>query len=51
MRSSFAYDKDIANHDYRFSRQKAAIRPHNVGLKATVAIRPHFAHGWYIRYY
>ena len=45
MRSSFAHDKDIANHDNRFSRQKAAKRPQNVGPKATVAKRPHFAHG------
>ena len=26
-------------------RQKAAIRPQNIGLKAAAAKRPHFAHG------
>ena len=29
----------------KFSRQKAAERPQNTGLKATAAKRPHFAHG------
>ena len=29
----------------KFSRQKAAIRPQNISLKATAAKRPHFAHG------
>ena len=30
----------------KFSGQEAAIRPQNIGLEATVAKRPHFAHGW-----
>ena len=34
----------------KFSRQKAAKRPQNTGLKATAAKRPHFAHGWYSIY-
>ena len=29
----------------KFSGQKAAIRPQNIGLKAAAAKRPHFAHG------
>ena len=44
-RSFLAIDKDIVNLDGKFSRQKAAIRSQNTGLKATAAKRPHFAHG------
>ena len=29
----------------KFWRQKATIRPQNIGLKAAAAKRPHFAHG------
>ena len=43
--SILANDKDIANHNGKIFRQKAAIRPQNIGLKATAAKRPHFAHG------
>ena len=45
MGSILANDKDIANHNGKIFRQKAAIRPQNIGLKATAAKRPHFAHG------
>ena len=38
-------NEDIANHDEKVFRQKAAIRPQNIGLKAAAAKRPHFAHG------
>ena len=29
----------------KFSREKAMIRPQNIGLKGAAAKRPHFAHG------
>ena len=29
----------------KFSREKAMIRPQNIGLKAASAKKPHFAHG------
>ena len=45
MGSILTNDKDIANHHGKIFRQKAAIRPQNIGLKATAAKRPHFAHG------
>ena len=33
------------NHLKNFFKQKATIRPQEIGLKAAVAKRPHFAHG------
>ena len=44
MGSIVANDKDIANHNGKIFRQKAAIKPQNIVLKATAGKRPHFAH-------
>ena len=51
IRSVPANDKDIANYYGNFfqteGRSKAVVRPQNIGFKAAVAKRPHFAHGCY----
>ena len=45
MRIFLANEKDVATMMAKVFTQRAAVRPQNIGLKAAVAKRPHFAHG------